>query len=158
MLRLSKLTDYGIVVSACLARSAMELLSASEVAARTGIAAPTVSKLLKGLGRSGLVVSERGAKGGYRLSRAAEDISIADVVDALEGPVALTECISAAGHCEQESHCDARANFELINAAILDALERVSVAQMVEGPQRQYVDLDVTGSMGRREGSMNESV
>ncbi|MDZ7751163.1 MAG: SUF system Fe-S cluster assembly regulator [Gammaproteobacteria bacterium] len=158
MLRLSKLTDYGIVVSACLARAATDLLSASEVAARTGIAAPTVSKLLKGLGRAGLVISERGAKGGYRLSRAAGDISIADVVDALEGPVALTECISAVGHCEQESHCDARANFELINAAILDALERVSVAEMVHGPQHQYVHLDVTGMVSPREDSMNESV
>lgn len=156
MLRLSKLTDYGIVVSACLARSAPQLLSASEVASRTGIAAPTVSKLLKGLARSGLVVSERGAKGGYRLSRAAGDISIADVVDALEGPVALTECISAAGQCEQESHCDARANFELINGAILDALERVSVAEMVQGPRRQYVALDASDAVSRRAQALNE--
>lgn len=149
MLRLSKLTDYGIVVATCLGEAASELLSATEVAARTGVAPPTVSKLLKHLARAGLVQSERGAKGGYRLARPAAQISIAEVVDALEGPVALTECISSEGHCEQEDHCNVRANFQLINAAILDALERVSVAEMIKPPGRQYVDLSLPAATGR---------
>lgn len=143
MLRLSKLTDYGIVVATCLGEAADELLAASEVATRTGVASPTVSKLLKRLTRAGLVSSERGAKGGYRLARPPADIAVAEVVSALEGPVALTECISSRGNCEQESHCNVRANFQLINAAILDALERVSVADMIQPPDRQYVALEV---------------
>ncbi len=131
MLRLSKLTDYGIVVMTYLAREPERVHAANEVAAGTRISLPTVSKVLKLLSRGGLVLSCRGAKGGYRLARAAEAISVAEVIDAMEGPVAVTECSSAAGTCVQESHCSIRANWQRINDAIRVALHGVSLAEMV---------------------------
>ncbi len=95
MLRISKLTDYGTVLLAHLAENRTAVCSAADVAEATGIALPTVSKLLKSLARSGLVTSTRGSTGGYQLSRSASAISAADVYDALEGPVSITECSSS---------------------------------------------------------------
>ena len=102
VLRISRLTDYGTVLLAHLAASQGAVCSAADVATATGIAAPTVSKLLKSLGRSGLVISTRGANGGYRLAREPHEISAADVIDALEGPVSITECSSSDKQCEHE--------------------------------------------------------
>ncbi len=141
MLRLSKLTDYGIVVMTQLAGDPERLHAATEVATATGIAAPTVSKLLKSLTRAGLVSSVRGARGGYRLARPAEAVSVAELVDALEGPVALTECSSGEGNCEQEPHCAVRVNFQRINDAIRGALAQVTLAEMVAPPGSHYVNL-----------------
>ncbi|MCP4043800.1 MAG: SUF system Fe-S cluster assembly regulator, partial [Gammaproteobacteria bacterium] len=132
MLRLSKLTDYGILVMTYLAMEPSRLHASNEIALETKVASPTVSKLLKLLSRAGLLESERGSKGGYRLARRANDISIAQVVNALEGPVALTECSSESGNCVQESSCSIRISFQRINNAILRALEEVSVAEMIE--------------------------
>lgn len=102
MLRISRLTDYGTVVLAHLARDDADLVSAAEVANATGIALPTVSKLLKSLAKSGLVNSTRGSHGGYQLARDAQEISAADVIDALEGPVSITECSAIDSHCDFE--------------------------------------------------------
>ena len=133
MLRISKLTDYGTVVLAHLAATGEEVVSAAEVASATGIALPTVSKLLKTLTRSGLVASTRGPSGGYRLARAAEEISAADVVDALEGPVSITECSSATGHCEHEGSCSVGNAWQRINLAIRMALGDVSLVDLSRG-------------------------
>ena len=102
MLRMSKLTDYGTMVLAQLAANSRGLTTAGQVADATHLGQPTVSKLLKSLVRAGLVVSTRGVQGGYALARPAEAISAAEIIDALEGPVALTECSSAAGGCDLE--------------------------------------------------------
>ena len=102
MLRISKLTDYGTVVLAHLAANPATVCSAADVAGATGIAPPTVSKLLKSLARAGLVSSTRGANGGYRLSRGPQDISAADIIDALDGPVSITECSGSDSLCEHE--------------------------------------------------------
>ena len=91
MLRISKLTDYATVILAALSAQPEALHSASGLAERTGVAAPTVSKLLKELQRAGIVRSVRGARGGYQLARSAQEISAAEIIDAVEGPVALTE-------------------------------------------------------------------
>ena len=131
MLRLSKLTDYGIVVMTCLAEEPDAIRAANDISACTRVAPPTVSKVLKLLSRAGLVSSCRGARGGYRLSRRPEQISIAQVIDALEGPVALTECSSESSHCVQEAHCSIRGNWQRINGVIRRALEDVSLAEMV---------------------------
>lgn len=131
MLRLSKMTDYGTVVMTTLARRPDTLRNAAELAAETHIAAPTVSKLLKALAHSGLVDSVRGAHGGYRLGRAAEDIPMSELISVLEGPIAMTECSVHDGKCGIESDCDVRGNWQLINRAILSALENVSLADMV---------------------------
>ena len=127
MLRISKLTDYGTVVLAHLAKNPESLSSAADVAAATGIALPTVSKLLKTLTRAELVNSTRGAHGGYSLARSPGDISAADVIDALEGPVSITECSSADSHCDYESFCNIGGAWQRINLAIRMALDASAV-------------------------------
>jgi len=127
VLRISKLTDYGTVVLAHLAANRDAVCSAADVASATGIALPTVSKLLKSLARSGLVVSTRGANGGYELSRSPQDISAADVIDALEGPVSITECSSVDSLCEHEGVCSVGGSWQRINVAIRRALDDVSL-------------------------------
>lgn len=130
MLRLSKLTDYGTVVLAALAREPERMLSAADLAARTQIAPPTVSKLLKLLSRGGLVQATRGAHGGYTLARDPEDITAVHIIDAIEGPVALTECSGDHSQCGIEAHCAVGTNWQRINLAIREALKGVSLAQL----------------------------
>lgn len=130
MLKMSKLTDYGTLVLAQLASEAEDLCSAGQLADATHIARPTVSKLLKSLSRAGLVVSERGARGGYALARAPEQISAAQIIDALEGPVAITECSSADGACELEPYCRVGRAWQRINRSIRRSLQQVSLADL----------------------------
>lgn len=134
MLRVTKLTDYAIVVLTHLARQGEACLTARDLAECSEVPAPTVQKLLKQLAREGLVASLRGAKGGYRLSRAPEDISVAEVIAAIEGPIAMTECShDDSGLCEVEDNCNVRTNWQRINVAVQSALSSVSLADMV-GP------------------------
>src|SRR2546421_2732569 len=121
MLRVSKLTDYATVIMTVLADAA-DVLSAQDVAARARLELPTVSKLLKQLAHAGLVDSFRGVNGGYKLSRAPERITIAEVVTAMEGPIGMTECSAHAGLCGHEQHCGVRVNWQRINHAIAQAL------------------------------------
>lgn len=130
MLKLGKLTDYGTVVMSTLAAEPEVLRNAQDLAARTRIAAPTVSKLLKILAKGGLVESVRGAHGGYRLTRTPAAITIADIIGALEGPISVTRCAVHTGNCSLESNCGTRTNWRLINTAIRQALEAVTLAQM----------------------------
>jgi FeS assembly SUF system regulator len=130
MLRMSKLTDYGTVVLAQLAGGDGGMMSASTVAEATRLGQPTVSKLLKLLVRAGLVVSERGPHGGYALARPATLISAAEILDALEGELALTECSAATGTCDLESHCRVGAAWQRINRSIRAALENVTLADL----------------------------
>ena len=130
MFRLGKLTDYGTVVMTALADEPARVHSAQELAAATRVPPPTVSKLLKRLAKSGLIEALRGVRGGYRLARAPDSITVADMVRALEGPIALTQCADHAGGCSIESSCATSANWQLINTAIREALEAVTLAQM----------------------------
>jgi FeS assembly SUF system regulator len=132
VLRISKLTDYGTVVLAHLADLEDKPVSAPDVAAATGIALPTVSKLLKALARAGLVSSTRGSHGGYKLTRNATKISAADVIDALEGPVSITECSSRDSLCDFESICAVGGAWQRINVAIRKALNEVSLADLLK--------------------------
>lgn len=136
MLRISKLTDYGTVVLAELANGQSGFASAAEVAGATGIALPTVSKLLKELGKAGLVTSARGSHGGYRLARPASQISAADVIDALEGPVSITECSAHDSHCDFESVCNVGSAWQRINVAIRRALDDISLEDLLPGRSR----------------------
>lgn len=131
MLRMSRLTDYATVVLAHMAAAPERLHTASELATGTGLTQTTVSKLLKAMARSGLLSSQRGASGGYTLARPAARISAADVLDALEGPVALTECSSDEGGCEYEAKCRVGNAWQVINAAIRRALEDISLVDLV---------------------------
>lgn len=130
MLKLAKLTDYATVLATIMAAEPARRYSAQDLAERSMLSAATAAKLLKLLAQSGLVDSSRGAKGGYRLSRRPDTISVADVVDAIEGPIAITSCSIHSGDCNIETNCATRANWQLINSAIRHALEAVSLAQM----------------------------
>ena len=127
MLRISRLTDYGTLVLAHLSGNGERLTSAADVASAIGIAQPTVRKLLKSLAKAGLVISTRGAQGGYRLSRDAADISAADIIDALEGPVHITECSADDSHCDLESVCNVGGAWQRINVAIRRALGDINL-------------------------------
>ena len=140
MLRISKLTDYGTVVLAHLASTRDSVCSAADVAGATGIGVPTVSKLLKSLARAGLVTSTRGANGGYRLARDPQRISAASVIDALEGPVSITECSALDSHCDYEEVCNVGSAWQRINVAIRRALEDVTLTDLtrVNPPLPQF--------------------
>jgi FeS assembly SUF system regulator len=140
---MSKLTDYGTVVMTYLARGKNQLHAATEIAGQIRVAAPTVSKILKRLAREGLVVSHRGAKGGYSLARAPEQISVVEIIDALEGPLGLTECGSTPGLCVQESLCSVRANWQRINGAVRNALAEVTLAEMAEPELPRFAPMPV---------------
>ncbi|MDD5411962.1 MAG: SUF system Fe-S cluster assembly regulator [Methylobacter sp.] len=131
MLRLSKLTDYATVILSFMARDKAQVHAAMEIAAVTGIALPTVSKIMKLLVNADVLISTRGAKGGYALARIPEKISVATVISALEGPIALTECSISQQGCEQASGCDIRGNWNLINQTINNALESVTLADLI---------------------------
>ena len=134
MIKLSKLTDYAIVVMTEMARQVGAVHTVTQLAERTGVPAPTVAKLMKSLTPAGLMTSHRGAAGGYTLARPAETITIADIVVALDGPIALTACVEGAGEeCGVESLCPMRGGWEKINRAIRSALEQVTLADMM-GP------------------------
>jgi FeS assembly SUF system regulator len=129
MLRISKLTDYAILAMVELSRAG-ELLSAQALADRVHVETPTASKVLKLLARAGLLESYRGVNGGYQVSRPAENISVAEVISAIEGPIAMTECSVEEGLCNQEDNCDLRGNWQRISIAVAQALQDVSLAEM----------------------------
>jgi FeS assembly SUF system regulator len=148
LLRISKLTDYGTVILAQLAGDPDTVCSAADLAAATGINVPTVSKLLKSLARAGLVTSTRGVNGGYQLARRPHNISAADVIDALEGPVSITECSSTDSSCDYEHVCNVGGAWQRINVAIRHALDEVSLADLLRAnskpPSFSFAGMPVT--------------
>ena len=133
MLRVTKLTDYATVVLTVLAATPERVHSAAELAERASLEVTTVAKLLKPLAQAGLVAGFRGAHGGYRLAREAQAISLVDIVEAMEGPLGMTECSLHASACGIESSCGVRANWRRINDVVADALREVTLADML-GP------------------------
>lgn len=132
MLRLSKMNDYAVVVLGQMAARPGAVVTAPDVAESTGLPAATVSQVLKRLAHGGLVASHRGAHGGYSLARHPGDISVANLVEALEGPVALTACVDGAeGHCGVEAVCPMRGGWDRVNTAIRAALDSVTLADML---------------------------
>ena len=130
MLRITRLTDYATVILATLAADRSHVLTAGALSARTHIASPTVAKLLKQMHRAGLVNSTRGTHGGYQLARDPEKISAASILDALEGPVALTECSSASGQCGIEHTCSVGRTWQRLSMAIRRSLNEITLAQL----------------------------
>ena len=132
MLRVTKLADYGIVLMTHFASYPEgQMHNARDLAAEVRLPLPMVSKILKVLAREDLLVSHRGTKGGYSLARAADGITIADIIQALEGPIAVTECTDKVnGDCNLERLCPVRSNWHRINEAIREALEKISLAEM----------------------------
>jgi FeS assembly SUF system regulator len=130
MLRISKLTDYGIIVLGYMARSPGETYTATDLADQAQLAGPTVSKVLKALTRADVLTSTRGSRGGYQLTLPPEKTTVASIINALEGPIALTECGLDPVHCEQSSSCHVRGNWSVLNRAIQTALESVTLSDM----------------------------
>ncbi len=138
MLKLSKLSDYATVLMTQLASEPVRLHSAHDLSGRTHVAAPTVSKLLKLLAKGGLVESIRGAQGGYRLAKSPAQITVAAIISVIEGPIALTQCSVHKGSCVIEPFCGVRSNWRLINKAIRNSLESVTLAQMAAPLRRSH--------------------
>ena len=135
MMRLSKMTDYAVVMMVHMGQTPGRVFAASQIADETGVTQPTVAKLLKELTRGGLLTSIRGVNGGYVIDRAPADISVAEVVEVLEGPIALTACVDGADdNCNVESLCGMRGNWNKVNSAIRTALEGVTLADMALQP------------------------
>lgn len=133
MLRVTKLTDYATLVMTVLAAAPDAVLSATELAERAGIELPTASKVLKPLAQAGLVDGFRGANGGYRLARDSREVSLADIVEAMEGPLAMTECSIHEGQCGIEDSCNVRGNWQRVNDVIAKALRDISLHEMAHG-------------------------
>jgi FeS assembly SUF system regulator len=133
MVRLSKLTDYGMVLMSCFARSpAGSLRTARDLAAESRLPLPTVSKVLKELLQSGLLVSRRGMQGGYTLARTPREISLVEIISALEGPVALTECSTELSGCDVEACCAIKRNQQVISEAIRGVLAKLMLSDLIE--------------------------
>ena len=167
MLRITRLSDYAIVVLASAARSADAEFTARSASEQTHLPLPAVKKILKNLSKHGIVVSERGTTGGYRLGRAATQIALADIIDAVEGPFALTECghaeapdpenggdkdkgVRAASRsrtvheaCEYSERCAVQANWSRVNGIVRRALASVTLADMIGPGDRELVRLRV---------------
>jgi FeS assembly SUF system regulator len=131
MLKLSKMTDYATVILSFIAKDKLRVHGAVEIADATGIPLPSVSKILKILVKTKVLSSVRGAKGGYLLAKAPEKITIAFIISALEGPIALTECTTSHKSCEQASGCRIQGNWHMINQRISQALESVTLADLI---------------------------
>ncbi|MFQ5843359.1 MAG: SUF system Fe-S cluster assembly regulator [Planctomycetota bacterium] len=146
MIRLTRQADYGIVLMTCFAgHPDRALLNARDVAAVTSLPLPTVSKVLKALARGGLLNSHRGVKGGYRLARAPRRITVAEIITAVDGPIAVTECLDpGAADCDIEPVCPCRTNWHRINQAVRDALAAIPLSKMGFSPPWQAA-LTATG-------------
>jgi FeS assembly SUF system regulator len=147
MLRVTKLTDYATVVLTALAVAPLRVHSAAELAERARLELPTVSKVLKPLAHAGLVTSFRGASGGYRLARPPGQITLIEIVEAIEGRLGMTECSGEHSNCEHESHCGLQGHWQRINGVIAQALRGVSLAEML--PRAQEAQKPPRSALGK---------
>ncbi len=146
MVRLSKLTDYAVVVLLRIA-AGETLQTASGLAARTGIPEPTVAKVLKMLASAGLASSSRGARGGYWLARPVAEISVADVITAIDGPIALTACVDGAfTGCEVSSICAVHGRWAVVNEAIRAALGSIMLSELAASPKPVISSFAITAA------------
>jgi FeS assembly SUF system regulator len=142
MVRLGKLTDYGLVLMTCMARGVDPLRTARDLAAESKLPLSTVSKILKGLLHNGLLISHRGIKGGYLLARKPREINVLEIIAAIEGPMALTECSTdVTGMCDIESCCPIKNNQRVINQAVRAVLGKVTLSDLIQPLQLAGKDL-----------------
>ena len=161
MLRMTKQADYGIVLLSHMATRSLETgidatelrFAAPELSEATGLPLPTVSKILKLLSRQDVLNSHRGVKGGYSLANRPENVSVVRMIEALDGPIAFTECVEESpGHCSQEATCKIRDNWQLINTAVRTALKQISLSDLMRSQPDQLVQLTVGGQPIVKEG------
>ena len=139
MLRLNKLTDYGVVILSELAAAPDEACTATRLASSTGIGKPTVNKLLKLFTGAGLLRSIRGRYGGYVLARPPGRIALTEIIEAVEGPMAVTECSIDTEACDRAPTCSIRPHWQYINEAIHDALDGITLEQLIQPPAKPVV-------------------
>ena len=132
MIKISKLADYAVVIVGCMSEKPESLFSAHFLADETHIPEPTVSKILKLLSKSDVVCSTRGVNGGYSLTRDIKDISAKEVLEAIEGPIHLTECVDEGHECVLEKHCPSYGRWDTVNKVITNALDDVKVAELIK--------------------------
>jgi len=133
MIKLSNLADYGVELMCCIALRPTEVHSSAGLALGSHIPLPTVSKILGKMVRAGLLRSHRGLRGGFALAVQASDISIADIIEAVDGPVQLTNCLGEeTSDCDRISSCGTRSQWYRINEAVKGALDQVPLSQMIE--------------------------
>ncbi len=134
MVRLGKLTDYGLVLMTCIAKGqGAPIRTARDLAGESRLPLSTVSKVLKELLQGGLLISHRGIKGGYVLARDPQEISVPEMIAALEGPMALTECSTdVTGLCNLEQGCPIKSNQQIINQAVRGVLEKVTLSDLMQ--------------------------
>ena len=135
MIRLTNLADYGVVLMCRMAKAPALLHSAQNLGQATGIPVPTVSKILGALSKAGLLTSQRGLKGGFKMARGPIEVSVADIIEAIDGPIALTNCIEKApGDCCYETGCAMRPHWQIINGAVKHALDGISLDEIATSP------------------------
>lgn len=143
MIRLTKEADYGIMLLAQMAERPLgRIHTARQAAEWSGLPLPMVSKILRTLARGDLLASHRGVTGGYSLHRAIAEISVADVVRAMEGPISMVQCGSTPGVCDHEAVCPTRLNWARINEVVENALARVTLAEMTGSPRAVTVEVE----------------
>ncbi|MDD9891949.1 MAG: SUF system Fe-S cluster assembly regulator [Gammaproteobacteria bacterium] len=152
MLRIGKLTDYGVLLLTDMAAAPAQLRSATELAEKHHLGGATVAKVLKLLSKAGLLETVRGSGGGYRLCCGAEDVKVSDIIAALEGPIALTECSVHDGNCSIESDCGVRTHWQVINNAVHSALDKVTLADLcrpAKDIETTVIPLEAVGGLSR---------
>jgi FeS assembly SUF system regulator len=133
MIKLSRMSDYAVIVLEALSRPDIDALSASQIAAVVKLPEPTVAKVLKQMATGGLVTSQRGVNGGYTIARKAEDISVFDIVSVIEGRLSLTACVEGGDEpCALEGACAMNGRWNVVNAAVRKAFTDISLARMME--------------------------
>ena len=144
MLRITKQTDYGIMLLASMAALPMDhVVSAREVAEWSSLSVPMVSKVMKSLARAGVLESHRGSKGGFSLSRPPSDLSVADMIAALEGPVAMTECQAGTFLCQHEGTCGVQAPWNVINRSVQNTLSMITLSDLIS-PEFPLIQVTTT--------------
>jgi FeS assembly SUF system regulator len=134
MIKISKLADYAVVVLAGMS-GRDTAASAADLSALTHVPAPTVAKVLKALAKAGIVSSTRGALGGYRLVKPADQISVLNIVAALDGPVRVTDCTQSKLGCSSSGVCGMHGRWGAVNRALSSALSNVSLVQLMQQPR-----------------------
>ncbi len=132
MLKISRMSDYAIVLLTALARDEAAQYNARALAECTGLTLPSVGKLLKALTAQGLLISQQGRNGGYRLARNAQSISLADIIEAIDGPIAMTDCFDTSHDCSYEANCAVRPHWQAINQGLHALLDDITLARLIQ--------------------------
>ncbi len=130
MIRISKLSDYALMIMAFLSKDLDHFIQTGDIAHNTHIAKPTTAKLLKKLARNGLLESHRGTTGGYKLAKDPKTISAADIIQVIEGPLAIMDCTLGSDHCAMYSNCSINAPWSQINRVIINSLDTIKLSDM----------------------------